>query len=67
MWIINEVLPYLEVEGLTMRGIEARELPSLIFGILICQAAGIAGSIFTGLSVSTWYPTLANQMGKNGG
>jgi benzodiazapine receptor len=34
------------------------ELSRLILCILICQAAGGLGSIFTSSSVSTWYPTL---------
>jgi tryptophan-rich sensory protein len=41
-----------------MKSIKARELPRLILSIMICQAAGITGSIFTSSSVSTWYTTL---------
>jgi len=41
-----------------MNSIEARELPRLILSILICQAAGIIGFIFTSSSVSTWYTSL---------
>ncbi len=41
-----------------MSSIEARELPRIILSILICQAAGIIGAIFTSTSVSTWYITL---------
>ncbi|HSD57981.1 MAG TPA: TspO/MBR family protein [Methanotrichaceae archaeon] len=41
-----------------IKSINARELPRLILSIMICQAAGIIGSIFTSSSVSTWYTTL---------
>jgi benzodiazapine receptor len=41
-----------------MENIRLRELPKLVLCILICQAAGVAGSIFTSSSVYTWYPTL---------
>jgi benzodiazapine receptor len=41
-----------------MKSIKAHELPRLILSIIICQAAGIIGSIFTSSSVSTWYATL---------
>jgi translocator protein len=37
---------------------QIHELPRLIVCILICQSAGIIGSIFTSSSVSTWYTTL---------
>jgi tryptophan-rich sensory protein len=30
----------------------------LILSIIICQGAGLVGSIFTAESVSTWYPTI---------
>lgn len=30
----------------------------LFFSIILCEGAGIIGSIFTFSSVSTWYPTL---------
>ncbi|MFW6134178.1 MAG: TspO/MBR family protein [Elusimicrobiota bacterium] len=30
----------------------------LILSILMCQGAGLIGSIFTGQSVNTWYPTI---------
>ena len=34
------------------------ELFRLILSIIICQMAGIIGSIFTAGSVTSWYPTL---------
>lgn len=34
-------------------------MTKLFISIIICQAAGIAGSIFTRASVGTWYQTLA--------
>lgn len=37
---------------------QIHELPKLILCIIICQFAGIIGSIFTSSSVSTWYTTL---------
>ena len=44
--------------GKEIERIRPIELPRLILSILICQAAGALGSIFTSSSVSTWYPTL---------
>jgi benzodiazapine receptor len=41
-----------------IKSIKTSELPRLILSIMICQAAGIIGSIFTSSSVSTWYTTL---------
>jgi benzodiazapine receptor len=41
-----------------IESIKTRELPRLILSIMICQAAGIIGFIFTSSSVSTWYTTL---------
>lgn len=41
-----------------MQKIRSSELSRLILSIIICQAPGVAGSIFTSSSVSTWYPTL---------
>jgi benzodiazapine receptor len=41
-----------------IKSIKTSELPGLILSIMICQAAGIIGSIFTSSSVSTWYTTL---------
>ena len=29
-----------------------------LISVVLCQAAGITGAFFTGLSVNTWYPTL---------
>ena len=37
---------------------EKNELFHLILSIIICQMAGIIGSIFTAGSVTSWYPTL---------
>ena len=37
---------------------EKNELFHLILSIVICQMAGIIGSIFTASSVARWYPTL---------
>lgn len=41
-----------------MEKIGPKELTKLILCIIICQAAGVVGSVFTSRSVSTWYPTL---------
>jgi tryptophan-rich sensory protein len=58
----------LELGGLILAGIKTEEkmknikkedLPNLILCIIVCQSAGLLGSIFTNMSVSTWYPTLA--------
>ena len=38
--------------------ITRREIPWLILAIVLCQSAGVLGSIFTSSSVLTWYPTL---------
>ncbi|MBT4824788.1 tryptophan-rich sensory protein [Candidatus Woesearchaeota archaeon] len=35
-----------------------KEILKLVLSIIICQFAGIIGSIFTSKSVSTWYVTL---------
>jgi len=37
---------------------EKDELYRLILSIIICQMAGVIGSIFTAGSVTSWYPTL---------
>jgi translocator protein len=37
---------------------EKNELFRLILSIIICQMAGVIGSIFTASSVTSWYPTL---------
>ncbi len=34
------------------------DLVKLIISILVCQLAGLIGSIFTGPSITTWYATL---------
>jgi translocator protein len=41
-----------------MEKIRLNELPRLILCIIICQLAGVAGSVFTSSSVATWFPTL---------
>src|SRR5512137_920136 len=41
-----------------MKTLTPGELPRLVYAIVICQIAGVLGSIFTSSSVSTWYPTL---------
>jgi translocator protein len=41
-----------------MEKIRLNELPRLILCIIICQLAGVAGSVFTMSSVATWFPTL---------
>jgi len=42
-----------------MQDIRKEDIPKLILCIITCQGAGILGSVFTNMSVSTWYPTLA--------
>ncbi|MBS1193156.1 MAG: tryptophan-rich sensory protein [Methanosaeta sp. NSM2] len=42
-----------------MNRINKGEIPKLILCIVACQGAGLLGSIFTNMSVFTWYPTLA--------
>jgi benzodiazapine receptor len=37
---------------------EKGDLSRLILSIIICQMAGVIGSIFTASSVASWYPTL---------
>lgn len=44
--------------GDNMENIRSGELPTLIFCIVVCQLAGVLGSVFTRSSVSTWYQTL---------
>jgi len=41
-----------------MNSITLRELARLILCIVICQLAGVIGSVFTASSVTTWYTTL---------
>lgn len=41
-----------------MTPITRGEIPRLVLAIVICQMAGVLGSVFTSSSVSTWYPTL---------
>ncbi|MGV8174402.1 MAG: TspO/MBR family protein [Methanothrix sp.] len=42
-----------------MKNIRRDEISKLILCIIACQAAGSLGSVFTNMSVATWYPTLA--------
>jgi benzodiazapine receptor len=42
-----------------MNRINKGEIPKLILCIVACQGAGLLGSIFTNMSVFTWYPNLA--------
>jgi len=35
-----------------------KNIPKLIVSVIICQSAGIVGSIFTSPSIQTWYTTL---------
>lgn len=35
-----------------------KDLPKLIFTIIICEGAGLVGSVFTFSAVPTWYQTL---------
>lgn len=41
-----------------MERIGLKDLLKIVLCIIICQAAGVVGSIFTSSSVSSWYPTL---------
>jgi translocator protein len=41
-----------------MKNINKDDAIKLILSIVACQGAGSLGSIFTNMSVSTWYPTL---------
>jgi tryptophan-rich sensory protein len=41
-----------------MKNINKDDAIKLILSIVACQGAGLMGSIFTNMSVSTWYPTL---------
>jgi translocator protein len=41
-----------------MKNINKEDAIKLILSIVACQVAGSMGSIFTNMSVSTWYPTL---------
>jgi tryptophan-rich sensory protein len=41
-----------------MTPIRREEIPRLVLAIVICQMAGVLGSVFTSSSVLTWYPTL---------
>ena len=36
----------------------ARKLIKLVFAIILCEAAGLLGGLFTASSVKTWYVTL---------
>jgi translocator protein len=41
-----------------MNKMKPGELKKLVLSLIICQMAGVIGSIFTSSSVSTWYATL---------
>lgn len=41
-----------------MESIRSGELTTLIFCIVVCQLAGVLGSVFTRSSVNTWYQDL---------
>ena len=41
-----------------MKNMGKNDILKLIFCIIICQALGSSGSVFTNMSVKTWYPTL---------
>ena len=41
-----------------MEKIKAADWAKLLICILICQSAGVFGSVFTSSSVTTWYPAL---------
>ena len=41
-----------------MKKMRPGELRKLVLSLIICQMAGVLGSIFTGSSVSTWYAVL---------
>jgi benzodiazapine receptor len=41
-----------------MNRIKINELAKLIVSILICQSAGLIGTVFTSASIPTWYVTL---------
>jgi translocator protein len=41
-----------------MKNINKEDAIKLILSIVACQVAGSMGSIFTNMSVSSWYPTL---------
>ncbi|HUV02938.1 MAG TPA: TspO/MBR family protein [Desulfobacteria bacterium] len=42
----------------TMNSIKVPEPLKLVLSILICQSAGLMGSVFTSTSIATWYVTL---------
>ena len=41
-----------------MKNMGKNDILKLILCIIICQALGSSGSVFTNMSVKTWYPTL---------
>lgn len=41
-----------------MKNMGKNDILKLILCIIICQAVGSSGSVFTNMSVKTWYPTL---------
>jgi benzodiazapine receptor len=52
--MLKPILPGFE----KMNEIKYSQLPKLALSILVCQLAGVVGSVFTSSSVSDWYPTL---------
>ncbi len=41
-----------------MKSVKARDVLKLIISIVVCQCAGLVGSIFTMTAIPTWYATL---------
>ena len=41
-----------------MKNMGKNDILKLILCIIICQAVGSSGSVFTNMSVKTWYPTM---------
>jgi len=44
--------------GEEMEKFRRGDISKAILSIILCQGAGVLGSVFTSSSVSTWYPTL---------
>ena len=45
-----------------MDTIKKEDIPKLFLSIIVCQSAGIVGSIFTKSSISSGYTTLRNAL-----